>query len=80
MLPLRPRVNLRAMTMKLYSPNVQRWSLTIIWFNVNNTDSRCGLAYPSIEIQVVYFTAPADSAVSWNNVWDMSQKNRLSLK
>ena len=59
-LPLWVRVDLGAMTMKGYSPNLQAWSLTIGWFNVISGTFIQGGVLPLYRDALVYYTALAN--------------------
>ena len=63
MLPLRARVDLRAMAVNGCSafPKLQHyWNLTIRFLSVISTTLVGGGSYPSLEVQSVYTTTPAD--------------------
>ena len=64
LLPFRARMDLGAMAMKRYStcPESQYyWNLTIRMFSVISGHT-LGRAYPYVEVQSVYSTAPTDWA------------------
>ena len=81
MLPLRARVNLRAMVSKSYSEystKLQHYgSLVIILFNVI-LRTLFGVSIPSAEIQSVYCTAPADRAREHSLVGGLTPLQRYS--
>ena len=66
-LPFRVRVDLGAMAIKLQ----HYWNLTIRLFSVISRTHIGWGSYPSIEVQSVYSTAPADWAMNssiWSNI------------
>ena len=71
-LPLRARVNLEAMAIKVtpHSPKLKYyWNLTIILLSYPGNS--LGESYPSAEMQSVYFAAPAEWVIIWRSWFNM---------